>query len=136
MSPGIKAPASDQVLNKLLCLVQVHEACLTRPGLGALVPDILEVLLQVAFILFVRELFPVGENSLRELAGALLTQHLLVLDHVALLVPGLLSKLIELYFHVPRVVLRILQVVVVAQHEVLIVIEIAFTYLLNEVLEI
>lgn len=73
---------------------------------------------------------------MRELAGALLTQNLLVLYHIALLVPGLLSEFIELYFHVPSVILRVLQIMVVAQHEVLIIIKVPLAYLLYKVLKI
>ena len=117
-------------------MLQVHETSFIRSGLWALVPDLLEVLLKIAFVFFCREFLPAFQNSLGEFASAFLTEYLLILDHIALLIPSLLGKLVELYFDIPGVVICILKVVVVAQHEVLVIIEITLTNLLNEILEI
>ena len=71
-----------------------------------------------------------------ELFCATFTQCLLIFDHIALLIPSLLREFIELNFQVSLVVILILQVVVVAHDEVLVIVKVAFTDLLHKVLEV
>ena len=71
-----------------------------------------------------------------ELLCAAFTQCLLIFNHVAFLVPGLLSTFIKLNFEVSLIIFLVLQFVVVAHQKVLIVKSVTFTNLLDKVLEV
>lgn len=127
---------SDQVLYEFFGLCEIQIASFARARLLTLVPDLVKVLLQVAIILFVRELLPVGQHRVREFHRSFSRKHFLVLDHVALVVPGLLGKFAKLHLDITLVVLLVILSVVVGKQERLLIAVILFTYVINKVLEL
>ena len=119
--------SSDQVCYELLCLVQAQVSSIRGTSLIALIPNLVKVLLQIALILLVRELLPIPQHGMGKPPRPTLTQHLLVFNHISLLVPSLFRTFIELHFEVPVIVVLVVCVVIVAYEEV-VVVEVAFAY--------
>lgn len=90
---------------------------------------------EIAVIFLSSKLLPVAEYLVSKFSCTFLAKHFDVLDHLAFVVPGLLSLLVKLYLDVSIVFLLVLQIVIVTYEEVLIV-EVSFADVIYEFIKV